>query len=51
LNLNSSSGGTYAIGSITTNIYNNSGQVSINVILDKGGDKNGKGGGKPQGKK
>ena len=52
------SGGTHTISSIATDSYGNSAQTSIDVIIEKGGDKNGKdgdkngkGGGKPQGKK
>jgi hypothetical protein len=45
------SGGTHTISSVATDIYENSSQISVDVILEKGGDKNGKGGGKPQGKK
>ncbi|MGV7226936.1 MAG: S8 family serine peptidase [Nitrosopumilus sp.] len=45
------SGGTHTISSVATDISGNSAETSIDVILEKGGDKNGKGGGKPQGKK
>ncbi len=45
------SGGSHTISSIATDNYGNSAQISIDVIIEKGGDKNGKGGGKPQGKK
>jgi subtilisin family serine protease len=45
------SGGTHTISSVATDISGNFAETSIDVILEKGGDKNGKGGGKPQGKK
>jgi subtilisin family serine protease len=45
------SSGIHTISSIATDNYGNSAQTSIDVIIEKGGDKNGKGGGKPQGKK
>jgi len=45
------SGGTHTISSIATDNNGNSSQTSVDIVIEKGGDKNGKGGGKPQNKK
>jgi subtilisin family serine protease len=45
------SSGIHTITSIATDNVGNSAQTSVDVIIEKGGDKPGNGGGKPQGKK